>query len=242
MYWTWASSVRPATSWATLPGSVAGRAVRGQGSCFGGQRDSGLSGGADRSRHDGRWHSGRLCSTPLAWTGGADNAHQGSAAVITPFLRFRVPAVSRRQCAGWYRGDLHTHTVHSDGRRRIDEMAEAATSAGLDFIVSTDHNTTFRESRAWASSSRRPRGHRQVRRSPPATATGWRLGSRQKAGSDWRYAPRDGAFAGYAAGGSLQMAAWWWPPPVGPAARLRLGVRLPGRGRHGSLERTVERR
>ena len=34
------------------------------------------------------------------------------------------------------------HTVHSDGRHRIADMAAAATSAGLDFIVSTDHNTS----------------------------------------------------------------------------------------------------
>jgi hypothetical protein len=34
------------------------------------------------------------------------------------------PAVRGRRQAGWYRGDLHTHTVHSDGRRRIEEMAE----------------------------------------------------------------------------------------------------------------------
>ena len=62
------------------------------------------------------------------------------------------PAVRRRRQAGWYRGDLHTHTVHSDGRRRIEEMAEAATSAGLDFIVSTDHNTNS-ANRAWAVST-----------------------------------------------------------------------------------------
>ena len=43
---------------------------------------------------------------------------------------------------GWYRGDLHTHTVHSDGRRTPAELAAAARAAGLDFIASTEHNTT----------------------------------------------------------------------------------------------------
>jgi hypothetical protein len=43
---------------------------------------------------------------------------------------------------GWYRGDLHTHTVHSDGRRTPAELAAAARAAGLDFIASTEHNTS----------------------------------------------------------------------------------------------------
>src|ERR1700691_3057415 len=38
--------------------------------------------------------------------------------------------------ARWYRGDLHLHTVHSDGERHPSEMASAAQDSGLDFIVS----------------------------------------------------------------------------------------------------------
>ena len=120
---------------------------------------------------------------------------------VQPSLRpapvFR-PAARRGGHPGWYRGDLHTHTVHSDGRRRIAEMAAAATSAGLDFIVSTDHNTSS-ANRAWAATTYdglevipgeevTPRhGHWLAVGLPPG---GW---------VDWRYAPRDGAFGGYAA-------------------------------------------
>ena len=43
---------------------------------------------------------------------------------------------------GWYRGDLHLHTVHSDGRRTPAQMVTAAREAGLDFFVSTEHNTS----------------------------------------------------------------------------------------------------
>jgi len=43
---------------------------------------------------------------------------------------------------GWYRGDCHLHTVYSDGKRRPEEVAAGARSAGLDFMVSTDHNTS----------------------------------------------------------------------------------------------------
>ena len=39
------------------------------------------------------------------------------------------------------RGDLHTHTVHSDGALTVDELARFAAESGLDFIAVTDHNT-----------------------------------------------------------------------------------------------------
>ncbi|WP_370150899.1 CehA/McbA family metallohydrolase [Streptacidiphilus sp. EB129] len=42
----------------------------------------------------------------------------------------------------WYRGDCHLHTVYSDGKRLPVEVATGAREAGLDFMVSTDHNTS----------------------------------------------------------------------------------------------------
>ncbi|HMN27508.1 MAG TPA: CehA/McbA family metallohydrolase, partial [Caldilineaceae bacterium] len=48
---------------------------------------------------------------------------------------------STNQGAGWYRGDLHSHTVHSDASQTIDELLQAARDYGLDFIFLTDHNT-----------------------------------------------------------------------------------------------------
>jgi hypothetical protein len=44
--------------------------------------------------------------------------------------------------AGWYRGDLHAHTVHSDGLNTISELAACARQRGLDFLAVTDHNTS----------------------------------------------------------------------------------------------------
>ncbi len=42
--------------------------------------------------------------------------------------------------ANWYRGDLHLHTVYSDGDSHPAQVAAAAAEAGLDFIGITDHN------------------------------------------------------------------------------------------------------
>lgn len=42
---------------------------------------------------------------------------------------------------GWFSGDLHLHTWHTDGQDTPTEMARAAIGTGLDFAVITDHNT-----------------------------------------------------------------------------------------------------
>lgn len=58
-----------------------------------------------------------------------------------------------RAGTGWYRGDLHMHTAHSDGsctsesgKKRVPcpvfLTADAAARRGLDFIAITDHNAT----------------------------------------------------------------------------------------------------
>ena len=52
--------------------------------------------------------------------------------------RRNLPASDGRR---WRAGDLHTHTVHSDGALTVDELARLAVESGLDFIAVTDHNT-----------------------------------------------------------------------------------------------------
>lgn len=42
---------------------------------------------------------------------------------------------------GWYRGELHSHTLHSDGRLTPDELVALARENQLDFLAVTDHNT-----------------------------------------------------------------------------------------------------
>ncbi len=62
------------------------------------------------------------------------------------------PGLVLRAQAGWYRGDLHMHTAHSDGSctslkgQRVPcplfLTVKTASERGLDFIAITDHNTT----------------------------------------------------------------------------------------------------
>lgn len=46
-----------------------------------------------------------------------------------------------RKGAGWYRGDLHCHTFHSDAAGSPELLHAAARQAGLDFLAVADHNT-----------------------------------------------------------------------------------------------------
>lgn len=46
-----------------------------------------------------------------------------------------------RKGAGWYKGDLHCHTFHSDAKGAPETLHAAARQAGLDFLAITDHNT-----------------------------------------------------------------------------------------------------
>ena len=48
--------------------------------------------------------------------------------------------------ARWFRGDLHSHSVHSDGSNTIPEIARFAKLRKLDFLAITDHNTTSHHS------------------------------------------------------------------------------------------------
>ncbi len=52
--------------------------------------------------------------------------------------RRRLPASAGRS---WVAGDLHSHTVHSDGVLTVPQLANLARASGLDFAAVTDHNT-----------------------------------------------------------------------------------------------------
>ncbi|MBB6733746.1 CehA/McbA family metallohydrolase [Cohnella sp. CBP 2801] len=57
---------------------------------------------------------------------------EGCVVSVTVRLSFRTPR--------WLRGDLHTHSVHSDGKFTLAENAAIMERLGCDFIAMTDHN------------------------------------------------------------------------------------------------------
>ena len=59
-----------------------------------------------------------------------------------PFIPSYPPTRAKGRGLAWYRGDCHLHTVYSDGRRLPAEVAAGARARKLDFIVSTEHNTS----------------------------------------------------------------------------------------------------
>lgn len=55
---------------------------------------------------------------------------------------FKPASNNGRLGEGWYRGELHSHTHHSDGKAPVAEVVAAARRYGLDFLALTDHYTT----------------------------------------------------------------------------------------------------
>jgi hypothetical protein len=78
------------------------------------------------------------------------------ASPVPPVPRDRPPR--RNLPAGhgrrWLAGDLHAHTVHSDGALSVPELAVLAVERGLDFLAVTDHNTVSHHAELAAASRR----------------------------------------------------------------------------------------
>ena len=60
----------------------------------------------------------------------------------TPFVPNYAPDSATGRGHAWYRGDMHLHTVFSDGKYLPEDIVSRARTAGLDFIVSSEHNTS----------------------------------------------------------------------------------------------------
>lgn len=105
----------------------------------------------------------------------------------------RVPGTG----PGWYRGDMHLHTVHSDGSRTQPQMIRAARAAGLDFIGSADHNTSS-STLEWGKHT--PKDFLVMSGEEVTTRNGHWLAVGLPAGSwiDWRYRSADGQLQRFA--------------------------------------------
>ena len=132
----------------------------------------------------------------MAWDVHVTLERGQSVAQREPMVAFSPPpSVSG---ARWFRGDLHLHTVHSDGAREPDEMIAAARASGLDFIASTEHNTNS-ANRVWPAC--RTGGLLVIPGEEVTTRHGhWlAVGLSPHAWVDWRYGPSDGVFPRFAA-------------------------------------------
>jgi len=98
-----------------------------------------------------------------------------------------------RDAPGWYRGDLHVHTLYSDGGWTPAEVLARARSAGLDFLVTSEHNTSAGH-QAFARCQRPDlllvAGEEVTTRAGHAGAIGLAHGR----WVDWRYRPADGVW------------------------------------------------
>ena len=83
----------------------------------------------------------------VSWTVTAQTSRTAPAAPPLAPIAGPPPALPARRVLpappglAWLAGDLHAHTVHSDGALTVAELARLAAGAGLDFLAVTDHNT-----------------------------------------------------------------------------------------------------
>jgi hypothetical protein len=91
----------------------------------------------------GRWHVvlGPFLITPpgTPWHVAVTLEHGPPAQPA--FVAHPAPVSVAGTGPGWYRGDLHTHSVHSDGRWTPAQLVDQAQRNGLDFLGTSDHNT-----------------------------------------------------------------------------------------------------
>lgn len=107
------------------------------------------------------------------------------------------PERAKGRGRAWYRGDCHLHSVHSDGRRTPAEIAAGARAAGLDFINTSEHNTSSAHSAwegLWGDDLLILTGEEITTRNGHVVAIGMDAGTFV----DWRYRARDNRFGHYA--------------------------------------------
>ena len=84
-----------------------------------------------------------LSDAPVTYTiditGNNDSAMNGAG--VPAHALMPKPIASAKQRSGWYRGDLHAHTTHSDATWDVAAFAAFMRARGLDFATLSDHNT-----------------------------------------------------------------------------------------------------
>ena len=192
----------------------------------------GWSGGARKNFSITRsWATPGYIAGPM--TAGVWNVILGPVAIVPPGVDWKVtitlsfgaqgpkfvPTPAPRSVpgkgAGWYRGDMHLHTVHSDGRWTQAELIAAAKAAGLDFLNSSEHNT-HSAGLTWGKVT--PSDFLVITGEEITTRAGHWLAVGLPAGTwiDWRFRPADNQlkrFTDQVRGvGGLSIAAHPWVP------------------------------
>jgi hypothetical protein len=136
----------------------------------------------------GRWHAllGLYRVAPagvdVTITIGIDTT-PGQPRTTAPAERLSTPAATSGSSPAprWYKGALHTHTIHSDGTVTPAQLLQRFRDAAFDFVAITDHNTTTHASDAALHTSASPLwiiGEEVT--TPAGHASVWGLGS-----GDW---------------------------------------------------------
>jgi hypothetical protein len=109
------------------------------------------------------------------------------------FVPSHAPTRARGRGRAWYRGDMHVHSVHSDGDWLPEQIVARARENGLDFVVSTEHNTSSAAG-VWGHHARDDLlvidGEEVTTRNGHYTALGLPPGT----WIDWRHRAVDGVF------------------------------------------------
>ncbi len=92
----------------------------------------------------GRWHVilGPFLITPPGTPWHVTVTLEHGRPAQPAFVAHHAPVAVPGTGPGWYRGDLHTHSVHSDGRWTPAQLVAQARANGLDFLGTSDHNTS----------------------------------------------------------------------------------------------------
>jgi hypothetical protein len=94
--------------------------------------------------YPGRWHIilgfERVQETGVRYRVEVE-VESGREAPAVPLEEATRPLAGRVRGGRFLRGDLHCHSVHSDGLNTVEELVHNALQRGLDFLAVTDHNT-----------------------------------------------------------------------------------------------------
>jgi len=144
----------------------------------------------------GRWHVilGPFLITPPGTPWRVTVTLEHGRPVQPAFRPIYAPTSVAGTGPGWYRGDLHTHSVFSDGQWTPAQLVEQAQTQGLDFLGTSDHNTNA-ATRVFGHHT--PDGFLVVSGEEVTTRNGHWLATGTTPGTwvDWRYRAADDKLA-----------------------------------------------